>query len=125
MLDEIIIRLFGPTMDKLTKRVNRLEREQKRMWGLMASFAEELDGLSNEMASRLDEYERVNAELRAAVANNDTSAAAALAAQSEAHAAAVAEVRNRLRDLGTDPQNPVPDTSPLPEPPPAEETPAQ
>lgn len=99
------------TLD-LPHRFHRLEAL------IMATFAEaadQLTTLTDEMAAKLTEAERVNAELRAAVRDGDLTRAAALEQQAAEHTAVVEAISDRLRGIGTDPTDPVPDLSPLPE----------
>lgn len=96
----------------LPYRFNRLERL------IMATFEEaaaDLAALTDDMAARLTESERINAELRAAVDAGDTDRAAALSAQAAQHTAVVEAISERLRGIGADASDPVPDVSPLPD----------
>ena len=83
----------------------------------MATFEEELaelDQLTDDMATRLAEYERVNTELRTAVEQGDQTRAAALAAQSASYAESIEVINARLRSVGAG-GTPLPDdTAPLP-----------
>lgn len=97
----------------LPHRFDRLENL------IMATFEEaaaDLATLTDDMAARLTESERINAELRAAVADGDTTRAAALSEQAAGHTAVIEAISERLRGIGADVENPVPDVSPLPEP---------
>ncbi len=101
----------------LPARFNRLERM------IMATFAEtsaDLDTVTTQIADRMSARDALIVELRTAVQNGDTARAQALAAQDASHADVMAASIERLRGLGADQDNPVPDTTPLPEAPPAD-----
>lgn len=105
------------TLAQLVKQNTILIELLHKIGADMGTFEDavgDLATLTTDMADRLDAAEAVNAELRAALANGEVAQAQALAAQAEQHTAAVQEISARLRGLGEDPENPVPDTTELP-----------
>lgn len=110
--------------DDLDTDIRTINRKIRRLERVMARFEDQisnLDSVTSELADRWELMELTNVELRAAVAAGDQTRAAALAAQSEQHADVVAAGVERLRAIGADAEDPVPDTEPLPEPTPTPE----
>lgn len=100
-----VVRRQGRTIINMEDRMSEFE-----------AAAADLAELTDAMADKLEASEATNAELLKAIAEDDQERIAALAEQSARHTAVVKEISNRLRGIGADPVNPVPDTTPLPEP---------
>lgn len=103
----------------LDDRLKRQDRAIRRLAEKMASveeIQEELDTVTTDLANRWEEIEAVNADLRAAVLAGETARAQQLAEQAEAYSAVVSAGVTKLREIGADVDNPVPDPAPLPDP---------
>jgi ABC-type transporter Mla subunit MlaD len=98
------------------RRMDRFEARLRRLEARMATFEQvvsDLNDVTNNLADRIEESERINAQLREAVAANDTARAQALADQAQAHADVLSQAVDKLRGLGQSTENPVPDPEPV------------
>jgi uncharacterized coiled-coil protein SlyX len=104
------------TFTWVQRRMDRFEVRLRRLEARMATFEQvvsDLNDVTNNLADRIEESERINAQLRDAVANNDTARAQALADQAQAHADVLSQAVDKLRGLGQSTDNPVPDPAPV------------
>lgn len=100
----------------------QIERMRFNMARSFEDVLADLDTLTTSAADRISEQNALIAELQAAVVAGDQARVQELAAQAARYADALEPVADRLRAVATDPDDVVPDPSPLP---PVEDAPAE
>jgi hypothetical protein len=110
------LRMIVQILDDRTKAQNRALRRLAEKMTSVEEVQEALDTVTTDLANRWEEIEAINAQLREAVLAGEQQRAQQLAEQAEAYSNVVNAGVAKLRDIGTDAENPVPDPEPLPEP---------